>query len=130
MNSLQIMGRLTRDVELKTIPSGTSIANFSIAFSEKYKDKENLYFFDCVAWGKTGEIIQKYFSKGERILVNGSLQQERWQQDDGKNRSKVAINVRSFDFIEKKTDDVSQGASYLASGGQDVTNEMSGEDPF
>jgi single-strand DNA-binding protein len=99
------IGRLTRDPELKYTQGGASVASFSIASSYTYaKDgakKETTSFFNCVAWGKTGEIIAQYVKKGHRIAIEGRLQQRSWDGPDGNKRTAVEIVVENFNFIEK-----------------------------
>lgn len=89
-------GRLTRDPEIKTTATGKSVCSFSIACNG-FKEKVN--FFDCQAWEKTGEIINQYCKKGQKILVIGEDDQQRWDGDDGKKHVKTIINVRSFEFM-------------------------------
>ena len=93
--------RLTRDAELINTQSGSVIAKFGLACSEKYKDKETQLFLDAVAFGKTGEIISQYAgSKGSQIYLSGKLQTETWQDNaTGQNRSKVSMTIESFDFV-------------------------------
>lgn len=109
MNSINIIGTLVRDVELKFIPSGVAVGKFGIAFNEKIKQNEQwvdkAHFFDVTAWGKTAENINKFFHKGKQIGISGSLQFEQWQdQQSGQNRSKVSIKVDKFDFVGSKQD--------------------------
>ena len=96
INSVTIIGRTTREVELKQTQSGTSICTFSIANNKSYtKDGnkvENTGFYDCTAFGKTADLIHKYVKKGDKIAVLGSLNFSSWEKD-GKNMSKVNINV-------------------------------------
>lgn len=103
MNKIMCIGRLTRDVELKKTTSGHHVAKCAIALGRKYKDKEDVSFVDITAWGKTAEFIAKYFSKGQKIGIEGSLQQSRWEGTDGKKNSRIEILVSQCYFIEKKT---------------------------
>lgn len=104
MNKAMIIGRLTRDPELKYTQNGAPVCSFAIAHNYVYtKDGEKIdvvSFFNCVAWNKTGEIINTYFKKGQRIGVTGRLLQRRWQDQDGNSRQAVDIVVDEFDFIE------------------------------
>lgn len=109
MNKVAILGTITRDIELRYAPSGTAIASFSIAHNEKRKGADGQYvdkahFFEVVAFGKQGEAINQYFRKGSRILIDGSLDFQQWQDQNGNKRSKVSIKLNGFDFIDKKTD--------------------------
>ena len=115
-NIVVITGRLTADPELKYIESGYAICNFSLAINRgKKKDSEEeypAYFFNCFAWGKTGENITKFFSKGRKMLISGNLEQQRWTNESGDNRSAVKINVKSFQFMDsKKNDDPAESTS-------------------
>ena len=102
MNTIIIMGNLTRDAELTYTPSQVAVASFGIANNRKYKDKESTVFVDCVAFGKTAENICKFFSKGRPILISGLLDQESWTAKDGVKRSKHKIVVNGFDFVGDK----------------------------
>ncbi|KKK88635.1 hypothetical protein LCGC14_2741180 [marine sediment metagenome] len=108
LNNCFLTGRLTRDPELTYTQSGYAICNFSLAVNRgKKKDSEEEYpafFFNCFAWGKTGENIQKFFSKGRKILISGSLEHQTWQDEGGSKRSTVKVNVKSFQFMDSKKD--------------------------
>lgn len=102
-NSVTLLGNLTRDPELRTTTSGQSVASFSLAVNRSWKgsdgeQKEAVDFFDCVAWGKAGEIIAQYMQKGRPLLVNGRLSSRSWEQD-GQKRNKVEVTVEDFNFI-------------------------------
>lgn len=94
-------GRLVKDVELKQTTSGTRVGSFSIAVNRKYNDKEETSFFNCVAFGKTAEIIAQYVKKGHRIGIDGRLVQRSWEKD-GQKRSTVEIVVENFQFLESR----------------------------
>jgi single-strand DNA-binding protein len=103
-NKVILMGNLTRDVEMRTTPSGQSVANFSLAISRSWKDQngqtqEQTSFINCVAWGKAGEIIAQYTSKGSPLLVSGRLDQRSYEDKDGNKRQAVEVNVEDFNFI-------------------------------
>ena len=104
LNVVTVLGRLTRDVELKQTNGGT-VARSSLANGYRKKQGseyvEATNFIDCVAFGKTGEAIQKYVSKGQRLLVSGELRWSSWESD-GKKHSKLEVLVESFNFIERK----------------------------
>lgn len=102
-NKVILMGNLTRDPETRNTPSGQSVTNFGLAVNRTWRDQsgntqENVSFIDCVAWGKTGEIIAQYVQKGRPILVSGRLDQRSWDQD-GQKRSKVEVVVEDFNFV-------------------------------
>lgn len=122
MNRVMLIGRLTRDPELKRIPSGTPIANFSLANNRTYttgtgEKKEETSFFNCIAWGKQGEIIVEYCRKGKRIAIEGRLQQRSWDDQDGKKKSTVEIVVDNFQFLDAKGDTSSPSGSESFGGG-------------
>jgi len=112
-------GNLTRDPELNTLPSGDSVVNFSIAVNEYYNDRNGQQqkitdYIDCKAYGAKADTINKYFSKGRPILVEGSLRQEKWQDNNGQNRSKLVVKVKDFQFVDSKND--ANGDSGAGSG--------------
>jgi single-strand DNA-binding protein len=94
VNHVVLIGRLTRDAELKYITGGQAVCNFSIAVNRSKKNgdqwEDEANFFDIVIWGKQGEALNQYLKKGKMVAVDGELRQDRWQQD-GQNRSKVVI---------------------------------------
>jgi len=94
LNHVVLIGRLTRDAELKAIASGQSVCKFSIAVNRRKKNgdqwEDEANFFDIVVWGRQGESLHQYLVKGKMVAVDGELRQDRWQQD-GQNRSKIEI---------------------------------------
>ena len=94
LNHVVLIGRLTRDAELKYTAGGQAVCKFSIAVNRRKKSgdqwEDEANFFDIVLWGKQGESLQTYLVKGKMIGVDGELRQDRWQQD-GQNRSRVEI---------------------------------------
>ena len=101
------MGNLTRDPEAKFLPSGTTVVNFSIAMNERYTDKdgnpqEKATFVECEAWNRNAEIIDEYFAKGMPIHLEGRLQLDQWENDEGEKRSKLKVRVDRFTFVGKK----------------------------
>ena len=102
-NKVILMGNLTRDPETRQTPSGQSVTNFSLAVNRTWKGQdgstqEAVSYIDCVAWGKTGEVIAQYMQKGRPILVDGRLDQRSWEQD-GNKRSKIEVIVENFNFV-------------------------------
>jgi single-strand DNA-binding protein len=102
LNAVSIIGRITKDIEIKYTAGGTSIASFSIATNRKYKEKQEVFFTDCVAFGKPGEIIAQYTKKGDRIALNGRLSQNSWEDKDGNTRRSIQIIVSDFQFLTTK----------------------------
>src|SRR5688572_29328498 len=102
-NKVILMGNLTRDPEVRTTPSGQSVTSFGLAINRTWKgadgnQQESVSYIDCVAWGKTGEIIAQYVQKGRPLLVNGRLEQRSWEKD-GQKHSKVEVVVEDFNFV-------------------------------
>jgi len=104
MNRIILIGRLTRDPEMRYTPSGTGVASFAIAngktFTQNGEKKEQVSYFDCIAWSKLGELIVEYCKKGHRIAIEGRLQQRRWKDDAGNNRSAVEVVVENIQFLQ------------------------------
>ena len=103
INRVMLVGRLVSDPEIKNLNSGTSVTNFSIANNRSYiKDgekSEQVSYFECIAWGKLGEIIAQYCKKGKLIGLDGRLQQRSWDDKEGKKRYKVEVVVENFQFL-------------------------------
>ena len=95
-NKVILVGNLTKDPELKYTQSGTAVANICLAMSRKYKDKEEVCFVDVAAWGKMAETISQYLQKGSPLLVEGRLQLDRWETQDGQKRSKIKVVCEGF----------------------------------
>ena len=109
MNSVQIIGRLTKDVETRAAGSGTTIGKFSIAYNERVKNgdqwEDKAHFFDCTAFGKTAESIARFFSRGEQIALECRLAQDSWEdKQTGQKRSKVGLIVNRWHFCGGKSD--------------------------
>lgn len=107
LNQITIMGRLTKDPELRYTSNNTPVASFSIACDRDIGEKAT-DFFNCVAWRSTGEFISKYFSKGSLISCIGRLQAREYQARDGEKRSTVEIVIdRAYFCGERKKEDAS-----------------------
>ena len=100
-----IAGNVRRDPEMRTTPAGTQVCSWTIAVNRVYRDsggnqQDQTSFIDCVAWGKSAEIIAQYVKKGSGLLVSGRLDQRSWEdKTTGQKRSRVEINVEDFSFI-------------------------------
>ncbi|HPY03795.1 MAG TPA: single-stranded DNA-binding protein [Spirochaetota bacterium] len=106
INNVFIVGRLTRKPDLKYTPLNTAVSSFTIANNKSYPSangerKESVCFYNCVAWGKTGQTIAQYFEKGQKIIISGRLNQRSWTDKTGNNHSAVEIVVEDFQFGEK-----------------------------
>lgn len=108
LNHIVIMGRLTRDPEIRYTNSGLTVANFSVAVDRDYSSKDTgereTDFINCVAWRQTGEFVGKYFTKGSMIVVSGRLQMRKWMDDFGYNRTTAEIVAENVYFGESKRD--------------------------
>lgn len=99
LNTCILIGRLTRDPELRYTPGGDAICKFSIANNRGNRD-EDVSFFNVVAWGKIAENVNKYLNKGSQVCVEGSLRQNRWEDSNtGQKRSTVEINAGRVHFL-------------------------------
>ena len=105
MNSICLMGRLTGDPELKTTQSGVSVTSFSVAVDRAFRSKDQerqTDFINCVAWRGTAEFITRYFRKGQRIALHGSLQSRSYTANDGSKRTVFEVVVDNAFFCESK----------------------------
>lgn len=127
LNQVTLMGNLTRDPEVRQIPSGQSVCSFSLALNRAYKDasgewQEATDFINVVAWGQLGERVAQYLSKGRRCLVQGRLQSSSWEQD-GQKRSKVEVNASDVTFLDGR------GGGDDGAGQGDSSNSTSSPKP-
>lgn len=141
-NQVILMGNLTRDPELRTIPSGQSVCSFGLALNRSYKGADGNWveatdFVDVSAWGPLGERVAQYMTKGKPVLVSGRLQSRSWEQD-GQKRTKVEVVAMDVTFLGSASggsgsssagsDDGSQDAT--AAGKQDAVIEDIGDEPI
>ncbi len=112
INQVILMGRLTRDPELRTTTTGKSVVNFSLAVDKGGQDA-GADFFEIVAWEKLAELVAQYLSKGRRCLVQGRLSQRQWEQD-GQKRSRIEVMANDVTFLDGPTGN-SEGTSAPAS---------------
>lgn len=120
LNHITIMGRLTRDPELRYTQSQTPVASFTLAVDRDFADRgtgeRQTDFIDCVAWRQTGEFVSKYFTKGSMAVVSGRLQIRDWTDRDGNKRRSAEVVADNVYFGESKRRDEGAGGSY--GGGQ------------
>ena len=106
LNHIVLMGRLTRDPELRRTATGTAVASFTLAvdrdFAAKDSGERQTDFIDCVAWRNTGEFVSKYFTKGQQAAVSGRLQIRDWQDKDGNKRRSAEVVVDNVYFADSK----------------------------
>ena len=116
LNHITIMGRLTRDPELRRTGSGIAVASFRVAVDRDYAPKDGgerkTDFIDCVAWRQTGEFISKYFTKGRMIVVDGRLEMRDWTDKDGNKRTSAEVVVDNAYFGDSKRDGDNGGNAY------------------
>lgn len=103
INTVTIAGRTTKDPEIKVTPSGTAVLSLSLAVNDTKKNAQGEWedvvdFFDCKVFGKRAESLAQYIPKGSKLTVNGRLHQNRWQAQDGTNRSRVSIIVQDIEL--------------------------------
>lgn len=107
LNKVTLVGRLTRDPELKYASTGTAICSFGLAVNEKYKSgddwKEKVHFVDITVWGKQGENVAQYLNKGSQALIDGKLNYQSWEKD-GQKRSKLEVVANNVQFLDAKSD--------------------------
>ena len=117
-NKVILMGNLTRDPEVKFLPSGTSVANFGIAMSERYTDrqsgeqKESVCFVDVEAWDRQAEVVGEYLKKGSPVFIEGALKFESWETEDGTKRSRLKVRLIRFQFIGGRRDEDETDGGY------------------
>ena len=116
LNHITVMGRLTRDPELRRTGSGIAVASFTVAVDRDYAPKDGgereTDFIDCVAWRQTGEFVSKYFSKGRMAVVSGRLQIRNWTDKEGNKRRTAEIVADNVYFGDSKRDDHQGNSSY------------------
>ena len=126
LNHIVIMGRLTRDPELRRTGTGVAVASFSVAvdrdFSGRDGGEKETDFIDCVAWRQTGEFVSKYFTKGRMIVVSGRLQIRSWTDKDGNKRRTAEVVADNCYFGDSKRD----GEGGNAYGGSSYGNNNYG----
>jgi single-strand DNA-binding protein len=115
-NKVILIGNLTRDPEMRYTPQGTSVCNFGIAVNRKFRQgdevKEEVTFINVVVFGKQADTCGQYLNKGSSVLVEGRLQERRWETEDGQKRSKHEVVAQGVRFLSKK-----QGAGDMEAHG-------------
>jgi len=115
LNKVILMGRLTRDPELKHTQTNISVTSFSIAVDRGYAragEEKQADFFDIVAWRSTAEFVTRYFRKGQMIAVSGRLQSRKWQDNQGNNRTTYEVVADEVFFADSKKDNSGYESSY------------------
>ena len=112
MNKVILMGRLTKDVEMRQTPNGIAVARFAIVVNRRFKNANGEYdvdFINCIAWRKTGEFIARYFQKGSMIAIVGSIQTRSWDGNDGKKQYATEVIVDEAYFTGSKSGSGTKG---------------------
>jgi single-strand DNA-binding protein len=132
-----IVGNMTRDIEVRTLPSGTQVADMAVAVNERIKKGDQWVdetsFVDCTVFGKTAELIQRFGGKGKKILAEGRLRQDKWvDKASGQNRTKLKVlvdNITFLDSAEGKGGGGGRGASAGRAPAHDMPYDAEGADP-
>lgn len=131
LNRIVLMGRLTRDPELRRTGSGTAVSSFSIAVDRDFKGQsgeKGTDFIDIVAWRSTAEFVSKYFSKGRMAVVEGRLQIRAWKDKDGNNRRSAEVVADNVYFGDSSKDSSNRSGSGNYGGGYDNSYQQPNED--
>ena len=128
MNQVILLGNLTRDPELKYLPSSTPVVNFGMAMNERWTDqqtgeqKESVCFVEVEGWNRQAEVVNEYFKKGSQILIQGSLKFESWEVD-GQTRSRLKVRMQRFEFVGARQDsDASANGNGTTANGNNANN--------
>lgn len=128
LNTITLMGRLTKDPELKYTPGNTAVTSFTLAVDRDFADKQTgarqTDFIDCVAWRSTGEFVAKHFTKGQILAVSGRLQLRDWTDKDGNKRRSAEVLVSSAYFAGRKDGETSQRETRPAGRPIDIPGEF------
>lgn len=136
LNHITIMGRITRDPELRRTGSGIAVTSFTVAvdrdFAPKDGGEKETDFIDCVAWRSTGEFVEKYFHKGSMAVVSGRLQIRSWTDKDGNKRRTAEVLADNVYFGDTKKSESSAGGYPTSAPAQDFTpiNDDDAQLPF
>lgn len=134
LNRVTLSGRLTRDVELRSLNTGTYVARFTLASNKSVKKNDEWKdvpgFYDCVVFGKKAEVMSKHLIKGQRIGVDGKLNFSSWENQEGKKQSRVEIYVEDFIFLESKKSDKPESVADSFSGQSVDASDSPFSDPF
>ncbi len=121
-NRVILMGNLTRDPQLKYLPSNTAVCEFGLAVNHRYRDrdgnqKEEVCFVDVAVFGRAGETINQYMGKGRPILIEGRLKLDQWTGQDGQRRSKHSVIADNFQFVGSRDGGGGGGGGYQRESG-------------
>jgi len=122
LNKVMLIGRLTRDPELRTTPSGKSVAQIGLAIDDSYKNQagekvERACFVDIDVWGRQAETANQYLRKGSLVFIEGSLRLDQWENQQGEKRSKLKVTAQRIQFLDRATSSTGASSGGGASGG-------------
>ena len=108
-NKVMLMGNLTRDPELRYLPSNMPVVQIGMAINRRWRSKEGenqdeTNFVECEAFGRTAEVINEYLKKGRPLFIEGRLKLDQWQDKEGNNRSKMKVIIETFQFVDSRGD--------------------------
>jgi single-strand DNA-binding protein len=132
VNKVILVGRLGRDPEIRSTPSGTTVAKFSIATDERYTDKsgekqERTEWHNIVAWSKLAEICGQYLKKGKLVYIEGSLRTDSWDdKETGQKKYRTEIVANTMQMLDRRGDDEGGGGSYAGAGARKSSGSAPG----
>lgn len=132
-NKVILIGRLTKDIELKKTQSDVSCASFSLAVDKPYKkDREHpeAIFVNCTAWRAQAEFLAKYFSKGDKVAIEGYLDDNKWEDKDGNKRNDKIVVVNEVEFVEKKSNKQTSDSPAINEAATNVDDDSDESLPF
>ena len=127
LNKAILVGRLTKDPELRSTQSGVSVVTFTVAVTRSYArqgEERQTDFINCVAFRNTADFISRYFAKGNMIGVDGSIQTRTWDDQEGKRHWVTEVIVNEAHFVESKKDGTAGGGSAFSGGGAELPMEF------
>lgn len=132
LNRVFLIGRLTKDPEVRQTSNGTPVTNFTIAINRKYKStsgelKEDTTYVGVVAWQKLAELCKQFLAKGRAVLVEGKMQNRSWETEDGQKRSTLEIRADRIEFLDRESRSDNTGSSAEVTEPQPVSNESVSE---
>ena len=124
INQVILLGRLTRDPEQRTTASGKNVVSFSIAVDRQSQD-DQADFFNITAWDKLGDLVMQYLGKGRRVLIQGRLRQDSWEdKDTGKRQSRIEVTASDVTFLDGPNGDNSGSAAPKTTKKEEVVTEI------
>ena len=132
MNAVVLVGRTTKDIELRRTGSGTAVASFTLAVNRDFKtqDGQEADFIQCVAWKKTAELLEQYVHKGDRIAVSGSIRTRNYTGNDGRKVYVTEVLANNVEFLETKKSSEQSNYNNNSYGHTDLDNFNDTELPF